>query len=82
MMKTLALSTPKLASLKDNEILKKIAQEDSPLKTLFQGPMKRLLTEALDPSAEQIGAAFDKDLKDFFTQVLQETRDDQPDLAA
>jgi hypothetical protein len=71
MMKTLALSTPKLASLKDNEILKIIAQEDSPLKTLIQGPMKRLLTEALDPSAEQIGAAFDKDLKDFFTAVYK-----------
>jgi hypothetical protein len=69
MMKTLALSTPKLASMKDNVLLKKIAQEDNPLKTLFQGPMKRILTEALDPSAEQIGAAFDKDLKDFFTTL-------------
>ncbi len=71
MMKTLALSTPKLASMKDNVLLKKIAQEDNPLKTLFQGPMKRILTEALDPSAEQIGAAFDKDLKDFFTTLYK-----------
>jgi hypothetical protein len=71
MMKILALSTPKLASMKDNVLLQKIAQEDNPLKALFQGPMKRMLTEALDPSAEQIGAAFDKDLKDFFTKLYK-----------
>jgi hypothetical protein len=70
MMKTFVLSTPKLASMKDSEFLKKITQKENPLKTLFQGRMKRMITKmALHPSPEQIGAAFDKDLKDFFTNV-------------
>lgn len=70
MMKTFVLSTPKLASMKDSKFLKKIAQKDNPLKTLFQGRMKRMVTKmALHPSPEQIGAAFDPDLKDFFTTL-------------
>jgi hypothetical protein len=72
MMKTFVLSTPKLASMKDSEFLKKIAQKDNPLKTLFQGRMKRLVTKmALNPSPKQIGSAFDKDLKDFFTTLYK-----------
>lgn len=72
MMKTFVLSTPKLASMKDSEFLKKIAQKDNPLKTLFHGRMKRIVTKmALNPSPEQIGAAFDKDLKDFFTALYK-----------
>ena len=70
MMKTFVLSTPKLASMKDSKFLKKIAQKDNPLKTLFQGRMKRMVTKMiLHPSPEQIGAAFDPDLKDFFTTL-------------
>jgi hypothetical protein len=78
LMKTLALSTPRLASMKDNELLKKIGKEDNPVKALFQGPMKRMLTEALDPSPEQIGAAFDKDLKDFFTALYKKSEMTDP----
>lgn len=70
MMKTFVLSTPKLASMEDSELLKKIAQKDNPLKTLFKGRMKRMVLKmALNPSPEQIGAAFDNDLKDFFTTL-------------
>ncbi len=72
MMKTFVLSSPKLASMKNSEFLKKIAQKENPLKTLFQGRMKRMITKmALNPSPEQIGAAFDIDLKDFFTTVYK-----------
>jgi len=78
MMRTFALSTPKLASMKDNVLLKKIAQEDNPIKTLFQGPMKHMITAALDPSAEQIGDAFDVDLKDFFTKLYKRSEMSNP----
>ena len=70
MMKTFVLSTPKLASMKDSKFLNKIAQKDNPLKTLFLGRMKLMVTKMiLHPSPEQIGAAFDPDLKDFFTTL-------------
>jgi hypothetical protein len=73
MMKTFVLSTPKLASMKDSDVLKKIAQKDNPLKNLFQGRIKRRFTKMiLNPSAEQIGAAFDEDLKDFFTNIYKQ----------
>jgi len=73
MMKTFVLSTPKLASMKDSDVLKKIAQKDNPLKNLFKGRIKRGFTKMiLNPSAEQIGAAFDKDLKDFFTNIFKQ----------
>jgi len=72
MMKTFVLSTPKLSSMKDSDVLKKIAQKDNPLKALFQGRIKRKIAKMiLNPSAEQIGAAFDKDLKDFFTKLYK-----------
>jgi hypothetical protein len=72
MMKTFVLSTPKLASMKDSGTLKKIAQKDNPLKNLFQGRIKRKVTKMiLNPSAEQIGATFDNDLQDFFTNVYK-----------
>ena len=72
MMKTFVLSTPKLASMKNSEFLKNISQKDNPLKTLFQGRMKRIITKmALHPSPEQIGNAFDNDLKEFFTMVYK-----------
>jgi heterodisulfide reductase subunit C len=72
MMKTFVLSTPKLASMKDSKFLKKITQKDNPLKTIFKGRMKRMVTKlALNPSAEQIGSAFDPDLKDFFTKLYK-----------
>ena len=72
MMKTFVLSTPKLASMKDSDILKKIAQKDNPLKALFQGRIKRGLAKMiLNPSAEQISAAFDEDLRDFFTELYK-----------
>jgi len=72
MMKTFVLSTPKLASMKDSDVLKKIAQKDNPLKALFQGRIKRKIAKMiLNPSAEQIGAAFDNDLKDFFTTLYK-----------
>jgi len=72
MMKMFVLSTPKLASMKDSEFIKKIAQKDDPLKSLFKGRIKRMITKmVLNPSPEQIGAAFDKDLKDFFTALYK-----------
>ena len=72
MMKTFVLSTPKLASMKDSKFLKKIAQKENPLKTLFKGRMKRMVAKmVLNPSPEQIGAAFDPDLKDFFTALYK-----------
>jgi len=72
MMKTFVLSTPTLASMKDSEFLKKLAQKETPLKTLFQGRLKRMITKmVLHPSPEQIGAAFDNDLKEFFTELYK-----------
>jgi hypothetical protein len=79
MMKTFVLSTPKLASMKDSAVLKKIAQKDNPLKNLFQGGIKRRFTKLmLHPSAEQIGAAFDEDLKDFFTNIYKKSEMTDP----
>jgi hypothetical protein len=69
MMKKFVLSTPKLASMGDNEFLKALAKEENPIKSLFGGPLKHLLIKALDPSPEQIADAFDTDLKDFFTKL-------------
>jgi hypothetical protein len=72
MMKMFVLSTPKLASMKDSDLLKKIAKKDNPLKNLFQGQIKRTVTKMfLNPSPEQIGSAFDKDMKDFFTNIYK-----------
>lgn len=72
MMKTFVLSTPKLAAMKDSDVLKRIAQKDEPLKNLFQGRIKRKFTEMiLNPSAELVGAAFDDDLRDFFTTLYE-----------
>jgi len=72
MMKTFVLSTPKLALMKNSKLLIKISQKDNPLKSLFQGRMKRMVIKmALNPSPEQIGAAFDPDLKDFFTNIYK-----------
>jgi len=72
MMKIFLLSTPKLTSMKDSDVLKKIAQKHNPLKALFQGRIKRKITKMiLNPSAEQIGSEFDNDLKDFFTTLYK-----------
>jgi hypothetical protein len=69
MMKTLFLSTPTLASLKDNPLLKAIQEEDDPARAVFAGPLKPLLIQALHPSPEQLAATYPADLQDFFTAL-------------
>jgi hypothetical protein len=69
MMKTLILGSPKLASLKDSQLLKTLSEEKNPLKAIFAGPMKKHLQEGLDPSPKQMAKAFDKDLQPFFEQL-------------
>jgi hypothetical protein len=56
MMKALFLSTPTLASLKDNPLLKAIQEEDDPAHAVFAGPLKPLLLQALRPSPEQLAS--------------------------
>jgi hypothetical protein len=69
MLKTLLLSSPKLASLKDSELLKTISKEEKPLKAIFAGPMKKHLEQGLDPSPKQMAKTFDKDLQGFFEKL-------------
>ncbi|MBU1940751.1 MAG: FAD-binding protein [Candidatus Thermoplasmatota archaeon] len=69
MMKTFVLGSPSFAALKDSELLKMIAEEENPLKTVFSGPMKNHIKNALKASPEQIAQVFDADLRDFFTTV-------------
>lgn len=69
MMKTLILGSPKLASLKDSQLLKTLSQEKNPLKAIIAGPMKKILEEGLDPSPKQMAKAFDRDLQPFFEKL-------------
>lgn len=69
MMKTLILGSPKLASLKDSQLLKTLSQEENPLKAIIAGPMKKILEEGLDPSPKQMAKAFDRDLQPFFEKL-------------
>lgn len=69
MMKTLILGSPRLSSLKENEFLKILSEEENPLKAIFAGPMRKHLEKGLDPSPKQLAKIFDKDLQDFFEKV-------------
>jgi hypothetical protein len=66
MIKALFLSTPTLASLKDNPLFKAIQEEDDPVHAVFAGPLKPHLLKALHPSPEQLAATYPADLRDFF----------------
>jgi hypothetical protein len=66
MIKALFLSTPTLASLKDNPLFKAIQEEDDPVHAVFAGPLKPHLLKALQPSPEQLAATYPADLRDFF----------------
>jgi hypothetical protein len=69
MLKTLLLSSPKLASLKDSELLKTLSKEENPLKVIFNGPMRKHLEQGLDASPKQMAKMFDKDLQGFFEKL-------------
>ena len=69
LMKTLILGSPKLASLKDSELLRALSQEKNPLKAVIAGPMRKHLEQGIDPSSKQMAKAFDKDLQPFFEQL-------------
>lgn len=69
MMKTLILGSPTLATLKDSDLLKMIAEEKNPVKTVFAGPMKEHITKALQPSPEQIAKVFDPELFEYFRKL-------------
>ncbi len=59
MMKTLALSTPKLASMKDSSLLKMIAEEENPLKAVFGGPLRKHFEKGLASSPQELAKVFD-----------------------
>ena len=69
MLKTLILGSPKLASLKDSEVMKILSEEDDPLKAVFAGPMKVHFERGLDASPQQLANVYDKDLREFFVKV-------------
>jgi len=69
MLKTLILGSPKVASLKDSELLKALSKEENPLKAVFAGPMRKHLEQGLDASPKQMAKMFDKDLQGFFEKL-------------
>ena len=69
MIRTLMLGSSKLASMKDSEFLKVLADEKNPSKALFNGPMRKHLEKGLEASPDQIAKVFDKDLQYFFKKV-------------
>jgi len=69
LMKTLILGSPKLATMKNNEFLKALSEEENPLKALFAGPMRKHLEKGLDATPEQIAELYDEDLQDFFKKI-------------
>ncbi|HVP99949.1 MAG TPA: FAD-binding protein [Candidatus Thermoplasmatota archaeon] len=69
MLKTLMLSSPALASLKDSELLNALSKEENPLKAVFAGPLRKHLEKGLDPSPKQMAQKFDKDLQGFFEKM-------------
>ncbi len=68
-IKALFLSTPTLASFKDNPLFKTVQEEDDPARAVFAGPLKTHLLKALHPSPEQLAAAYPAGLRDFYTEL-------------
>ncbi|VVB60560.1 D-lactate dehydrogenase (acceptor) [uncultured archaeon] len=69
MLKNMILGSPKLASLKESEFMKILAEEQNPLKAIFAGPMRVHFEKGLDASPEQLAKVYDADLQDFFRKV-------------
>jgi len=69
MIRTLMLGSSKIASMKESEFLKILAEEKNPMKALFGGPMQKHLEKGLEATPEQIAKVFDEDLQDFFKKV-------------
>jgi hypothetical protein len=69
MSRDLYLSTPNLASLKDNLLLKTLAEEKNPIDALFNGPLRKHLFKVLQPSPDQLAALTPSDLQDFYKKI-------------
>jgi hypothetical protein len=67
--KDLYLSTPTLASLKDNILLKILAEEKNPIDALFNGPLRTHLLKVLHPSSDQLADLSPSDLHDFYKEL-------------
>ncbi len=69
MVRTIMLGLPKFYSAEGMEILSQLAGTEKPDKLLFKEETRPLVEMALSPSPENIAAAVDEDLQDFFKKL-------------